>query len=184
MSRVIQRKTILAKLMAKEDIEVVTGKYNTASFDVTNRILRIPAWSDMSDELWDLFVSHEVGHALYTPTRGWKDFTKREKVKGMKVNDGVKFGYLNVVEDIRIERKVISQYPGLNSRYRIGYGELGERKFFGEKKIKSGAKNAWINGLNFIDRLNIKAKMREHVTIKFTDEEMVWVNKADDGESL
>ena len=63
-----ETKSYLANLLATENLEVQYRKTTTASFDVQNRILTIPIWKkDLSEPVTDLFVSHEVGHALYTP---------------------------------------------------------------------------------------------------------------------
>ena len=61
-------KSLLAKLMATENLYVQEAKVPTASFDVMNRVLTIPILDDkLSSDLYDLFIGHEVGHALYTP---------------------------------------------------------------------------------------------------------------------
>jgi len=54
----------LAKLLAKENLSVQHGNYSTASFDVMNRVLRLPLWEDKGKDVYDLLVGHEVGHAL------------------------------------------------------------------------------------------------------------------------
>lgn len=38
--------TLLAKLLAKEDITVTHGRFETAFFDVKNRTLGLPIWKD------------------------------------------------------------------------------------------------------------------------------------------
>ena len=63
----------LAKLLAKENLTVQHGNYQTASFDVINRVLRLPLWADKGKDVYDLLVGHEVGHALFTPSDGWHD---------------------------------------------------------------------------------------------------------------
>ena len=67
----------LAKLLAKENLSVQHGNYSTASFDVENRVLRLPLWADKGKDVYDLLVGHEVGHALYTPADGWHDSEKK-----------------------------------------------------------------------------------------------------------
>ena len=68
-----EQKSILAKLLASENVIVEHGKFNTASFDTKNRVLRLPIWKEMSGNLYDLLVLHEVGHALFTPEEGHHD---------------------------------------------------------------------------------------------------------------
>jgi hypothetical protein len=65
-------KSLLAKLLASENLTVEHGNYPPASMDVKNRVLRLPIWKEMSGSLYDLMVLHEVGHALYTPEDGWR----------------------------------------------------------------------------------------------------------------
>ena len=67
----VQSKSILAKLMATENLLVEQRNVPTASFDVRNRVLTLPILdNNLSPELYDLFTGHEVGHALYTPEEG------------------------------------------------------------------------------------------------------------------
>ena len=99
-------KDVLAKLMATENITVIHKSVPTAYFDVKSRTLVCPILKgEMSPELTDLFMGHEVGHALNTPSEGWHD----------KVSDkGMVFkGYLNVIEDCRIEKMIKSKYLSL-----------------------------------------------------------------------
>ena len=62
----MNRTDLIAKLLANENLTVVQEPVPTASFDIKNRTLRLPQWKDMSDDLLDMLVGHEVGHALYT----------------------------------------------------------------------------------------------------------------------
>ena len=50
-----QSKSILAKLLANENIDVQYGNYQTAFFDVEKRVLGLPLWKDVSKNLTDLF---------------------------------------------------------------------------------------------------------------------------------
>ena len=120
-----ESKSILAKLLASENLTVEHGKFNTASFDTKNRVLRLPIWKEMNGSLYDLLVLHEVGHALFTPEEGLHDASGYGK--GFK-------SYLNVVEDARIERKIKIKYPGGRRSFIKGYSDLMERDFFGLKR--------------------------------------------------
>ena len=53
--------------MARENLEVIEGSFDTASFDPENRVLRLPILKEEFKETNALFIGHEVGHALYTP---------------------------------------------------------------------------------------------------------------------
>ena len=94
--------SLLAKLLAEEDIHVVHRNQPTAMFDVLNRELSLPIWKDMSKTVQDLFTLHEVGHALWTPLEMMK------KVKEEKISHSV----VNVLEDVRIEKAVQLKYRG------------------------------------------------------------------------
>ena len=70
MNEIQSTKSLLAKLLASENITVEHGNYQTASFDVKNRVIRLPIFKYMSGPIYDLMVLHEVGHALWTPLKG------------------------------------------------------------------------------------------------------------------
>ena len=55
----------LAKLLATENLIVEHRQVSTAFFNVETRVLCLPMW-DASDNVYDMLVGHEVGHALYT----------------------------------------------------------------------------------------------------------------------
>jgi hypothetical protein len=150
-------KSLLAKLMATENLVVEHRKVSTAMFDVKNRVLVIPVLDDnINGHTYDLFVGHEVGHALYTPMDGML------KAQAEKVNPSI----LNVVEDSRIERKIKYKYPGLRNSFVRAYKELFAKDFFGTNGID-------LNEMNFIDRLNIHCKLGPALGIKFEPVERV-----------
>ena len=64
-------KGTLAKLLATEDIVVEHRKCETAQFDVERRVLTLPIWEKASENVYDMLVAHEVGHALFTPNEDW-----------------------------------------------------------------------------------------------------------------
>ncbi len=158
-----ESKSILAKLLATENVTVEHGKYNTASFDVKNRVLRLPIWKEMSGNLYDLLVLHEVGHALFTPEEGFHD--AEGYGRGFK-------SFLNVVEDARIERKIKIKYPGGRRAFVDGYANLMERDFF-------GIKHEDLTGLGLIDKINLHYKVGSHVDLTFSDEESVFLDRID-----
>ena len=158
----LSQKSVLARLLANENISVQQGNFESAFFDVENRVLGLPLWKEMSADVMDLLVGHEVGHALYTPNTITPEELKAE---------GIPFAYMNVVEDIRIEKAVLAKYPGLVANFKRGYVDLMEMDIFGTKDVD-------INTMGFMDRLNIKAKGRDLVDIEFSEEEMPYFKKA------
>ena len=164
----IQSKSLLAKLMATENLTVEQRKVQTASFDVQNRILTLPILdAKISPFLYDLFLGHEVGHALNTPLEGLV------KAKEEKISRSV----INVVEDSRIERKIKNKYPGIRISFVKGYRELIEKDFF-------GTAGADLNDFNFIDRANLYTKGGAAQGIQFNEFEKVLINKIETTESF
>jgi hypothetical protein len=163
----VQSKSLLAKLMATENLTVEQRNVRTACFDVQSRVLTVTALDkNISGFLYDLFMGHEVGHALYTPLEGMK------KAKEMKISMSV----ANVVEDCRIERKIKTKYPGIRSSFIRGYLELIEKDFFGTADMD-------INEMNFVDRLNLYTKGGATQGIKFTDYEKTLVTMVEKTET-
>ena len=152
---------ILAKLLATEDITVQWGNYKTAFFDVEKRVLGLPLWKKMSKSLRYLFIGHEVGHALFTPAEGWHESTTEIP--------GCPRSYINIVEDVRIEKLIQKKYPGLVRSFKLGYKELFDKNFF-------GTENREIASYSFPDRINIKAKLRNLIDVPFTKEEQPYVD--------
>lgn len=176
-------KSILARALATENIRVEHNPTaHTAMFDVANRVLVLPAWKDMSDELRDMLIGHEVAHALFTPYR-----EVDKKVEGAWSHDAERIGgnvhapyvqgLLNIVEDIRIEKMIKEKYPGLRRDFVMGYKELENRDFFGTKGVD-------LSTLSFGDRLNIHFKCGSSMNIPFSAEEMEIVTKVDQCKSF
>ena len=154
-------KSMLAKLLAGENINVVHKRIATAMFDLKTRTLYLPIWENMDGELYDLLGGHEVGHALYTPAEGWHDAIHDENGKLIgKFKD-----VLNICEDARIEKMIKRTYPGLSKSFVSGYKTLFERDFFGIKRLNDYSK------LNILDRINLYAKCGSFLIVPFSDEE-------------
>lgn len=146
----------LARLLATENLQVEHRKITTAYFDVENRVLALPIWKDVSNDVYDLLVGHEVGHALYTPLTDYSGAPK---------------DFINVLEDARIEKLMKGTYPGLKKSFYKGYSELYDRDFFGTKGNS-------ISRMSFIDRINLYFKIGSYEFINFSDEELVYVKRA------
>jgi hypothetical protein len=110
----------------------------------------------MGNDVADLLIGHEVGHALFTPAEGWHDAATNV--------EGIPRAFLNIIEDIRIERAIQNQYPGLVRSFKLGYKVLFEENFFGTKDRE-------LTSYGLPDRINIKAKLNDLVEIDFADEE-------------
>lgn len=157
--KIVKDKSTLAKLLAGEDLNVVYGNVETASFDVKSRTLTLPIFKDMSEDVMDLLTLHEVGHALFTPME------MLEEVKNTKIP----FGIVNILEDVRIEKMIQDKYLGAVRNFRNGYKELIAKDFF-----KLSGRD--LGSYSLIDRINLKSK---HVPdVPMSDEDMVWYKKA------
>lgn len=167
MQNLIESKSLLAKLMATENLVVEQKNVPTAMFDVKNRILTVPVLDDkITGYEYDLFMGHEVGHALYTPVSGILK-AYEQKIPG---------SILNVVEDVRIERKIKFKYPGLRSSFIRAYNGLYGKDFFGTDGVD-------LNELNFVDRLNLYSKVGVSLGIKFSDFEKELLTAAETTET-
>ena len=171
MTDLSKSKSTLARLLATENILVTHSKTaQTAFFDIKNRQLVCPIWKDMDGDLYDLLMSHEVGHALHTPEEGWHDAVMNDERPRFKT-------LLNVIEDARIERKIKETFPGLVRPHMAAYKNLYNQNFFGPlKETKLGK-------LNLIDRINIHFKL-QFLFVPFSTEEMVFVDRVKSAETF
>ena len=155
----IKDKSTLVKLLAEEDVTVTYQKAQTASFNPITRQVILPIWKDKSESVMDMMSLHEVGHALYTePTLIDKGIEKE-----------VKHSFLNVLEDVRIEKMIQEKYLGSVKVFKKAYTELLDKDFF-------NIKDKDLSKLNLIDRINMHYKNVPNVP--FDDNELEWVEKA------
>ena len=157
-------KATVAKILASENISVVFKTVTTASFDPINRVLTIPDYKDgLSREMYDLFIGHEVGHALYTPQ------IAPNNICPSKANFG---SFVNIVEDVRIERKIRIRFQGLIKSFFKGYAHLVDNGFFGDF-----TENA-LDTRHFADRVNIYFKLGAAASeLAFVGHELEIVNQ-------
>jgi hypothetical protein len=154
----IDQKTLLAKLFASENIKIRhSTEVKTAYFDVKNRLLCLPLWKDITNELYNLLISHEVGHALYTPL----DCMEKIVEKGQ-----IYKSLFNIIEDVRIEKMIQKKFPGLRRDYYKGYADLIDRGIFDidGKKVREDA-----GKYDFINRINLHFKLKDHINVPFFD---------------
>lgn len=169
----VATKSMLAKLMATENIKVEHRNCKTAGFNLKTRTLVCPIWKDMSGDLYDLLMGHEISHALRTPMEGWHDsvvYAGGDKKASPQAQKAFKH-FLNVAEDARIEKLVKRQYPGLRRPMINGYKELLAKDFFGLSAISD------FNDLYLIDKLNLAAKCGTLVNVRFNSKELPFYNE-------
>ena len=163
----MQSTDLAAKLLATENLTVVRANARTASFDIKSRVLTLPMWKDMTPEIEDMLVGHEVGHALYTGDAYIEPIKENRKM----------MSYLNVLEDVRIEKLIKREYPGLRKRMNEGYKQLNERDFFGVSKVP-------LDSLILIDKLNLYFKAGYQCGVTFSMEEKLFVARAGQTETI
>jgi hypothetical protein len=171
------QKSLLAKLLATENI-IVQHQHGakTASFDVAKRVLILPVWREMSSDLYDMMIVHEVGHALDTPA----DFPAKLIDMNKRLNGNIQSlkGFLNIIEDARIDKRQKRRFPGARRNYIKGYNELLEKNFL-------GTVNTDVNGLTFIDRVNIHFKAGAMSGVNFnTPVERAFVKRIETAETF
>ena len=132
-------KSQLAKLLATEDLVVENRAVETAQFNVETRVLTLPMWKLASEDVYNMLVGHEVGHALFTPN----DWTWEDRIPQQ---------FVNVTEDARIEKLMKRRYPGLSKDFYKGYQELAEDDFFAIEEQD-------VNKMNLADRANLYFKI-------------------------
>ena len=166
MSVNLEVKGSLAKCLATENLIIEHKKVPTAMFDVDRRILTLPTWDKASAIVYDLLVGHEVGHALYTDNIDWtKEYSEVPK------------DFVNVLEDVRVERLMKKKYPGLSRTFYNGYNELNNDDFFSTKEEN-------LDELSFIDRINLYFKIGAFHNIAFSDEENEFLTRASKTETF
>lgn len=169
----IDAKSNLAKLMASENIIVEQKSVKTAHFNLKTRTLVIPKLKeDLNSVMYDLFLGHEVGHALFTPLEGWHDSV---------VNLKVKRSILNVCEDSRIEKLIRRKFPGLKMSFIKAYRDLMDQDFFGLENMSVDKMNT---ELNLIDRINLHCKCGASLGITFDEKETALLREVEEAESF
>ncbi len=142
-------KSQLAKLLATEDLVVEHRSVTTAHFNVDTRVLTLPIWEKASNDVYDMLVGHEVGHALYTPDVDWW------------LDYDINPSFVNIVEDVRIEKLIKRRYAGLAKTFYKGYNELSNEDFF-----EIDGKD--LSTFNLADRINLYFKIGSWVDISFS----------------
>ena len=105
-------------------------------------------WEKAEASVIDMLIAHEVGHALYTPNE-W-DF----------VNE-IPLSYVNVVEDVRVEKLMKRRYAGLPKTFYNGYKDINKKDFF-QLQFRD------LEEFALIDRINLFYKVGSFWDIPFT----------------
>jgi hypothetical protein len=166
-----------ARLLATENISVRHDvEAQTASFNVVDRILTLPRWKVVDSHLYDMLVGHEVAHALWTP--GDMDEESGCLAACVEIDPEHPehvMGFLNVVEDARIERMIKNRFPGLRRDFTAGYSYLHNTLDLFELSCDESK----VNDMGLTDRLNVHFKLGilGLVSVSFTEDEQVFVDR-------
>ncbi len=158
----LDTKSILAKLIATENIQVQHNRVKTASFDTKHRVLTLPVFKNQKGDVYDMLIAHECAHALHTPTDGWA-----------KIEDDSLRSYVNVLEDCRIDKIIQKQYPGVVKNYLNGFDILEKQNFFGTQGKDLNRE------LMLIDKINLFYKSSKRLPISFSTVDTKWLSKVD-----
>ena len=156
----------LARCLATENLTVEHRSVSTAMFDVDRRVLTLPNWKKASDTVYQMLLLHECGHALFTDNINWKEDypdTPRD--------------FVNVIEDVRVERLMKKKYPGSSRTFYNGYQELNDEDFF-------SIEDENLNDLPLIDRINLYFKIGAFTNIQFNDDENEFLTQASTAETF
>ncbi len=156
-------KSQLAKLLATEDIVVEHKNVDQAQFNVQSRVLILPLWEKASNDVYDMLVGHEVGHALFTPD--------------VDPPRDIPFQFVNVVEDARIEKLMKRKYLGIAKSFYRGYNELYNEDYF-----EVDGQN--ISSFNLADRANLHFKVGSFLDIPFSTPETEIINLIKNAETF
>ncbi len=175
-SQVSTSKTLLARCMASENITVIRDRKSSKPyFDSEKRILGLPLWNEMSNNIESMFLAQQVGRALRTPVLDLSELSKGKEPFYLDA--------LAIVEEFRIDSWMKKRFPGLSRNYREGTKELLQRGFFGPKDeagdpLLDGSykdeDQEEIDPKSFLNRLLLRTKVSNYVgqKIPFSDEEL------------
>lgn len=153
-------KARLGRLLAGENLRIqINPSLRTAQFNVKTRQIDLPLLKGVSEEVWNTYVAHEVAHALWSPLEGLKEAARK-----------VRFDILNIVEDVRIEKLMKREYPGLIPAFIKGSNEIFE---------KHGFRYAEVPGMLLHDRVNIHYKLGDVAGVSFYGMEQDLIAKLD-----
>lgn len=141
-------------MLAEENIHIRrSSSAQTASFNTESRVMTIPAFALDDKDVFLTMTSHEVAHALWTPT----DWYKSHNVDDLVLSNYKRIVQTctNIVEDIRIERLIRRRYPGFVEIYNRGYAKLLGDDFFSIDR--------WAD-FKIHDRINAYAKLGKLLT--------------------
>ena len=141
---------IYTQILSKENLKLTySNKATTAYFNLETREVVVPTFDYMTEEVTQLLISHEVGHAYFSDYSK-EDFNKYTSLYG---------GLFNVVEDAHIENRMKKSFCGLSSIFKEGYKILHKENFFELSEE--------LSEYNLTSRLNLFYKLGHIIDVPF-----------------
>lgn len=138
-----------ASLLAEKQMNIVrSATAKTASIDLRTGSITIPFFSVEDKDMFLLFLSHEVSHALHTPIDWYAQHNREDN--SSKQSERLLNICTNIVEDIRIEKLIRRKFPGFVDVYNRAYYKLLGMDFF--------SINRW-EDFKIHDRINAHGKL-------------------------
>lgn len=165
--RDIQESTdILAKLLATENLHIIDGGCETSYIDLKNRVMRIVRFKSDSPlnckEVRITSIGHECGHALFTPESLIHSYVDK-KYPNL-------FPFVNLVEDIRIEKLIRNKFKGIHKTMKAGRAIMYREGHYGEEALNDP------NSLNIFNKIILYTKVDKNINglqLSLSDESVV-----------
>ena len=161
--------SIFARALASENLSFsFDEKAETASFDIKNRHLVMPVWK-VSETVQTMLIAHEISHALWTPYERSEQLFDAAETEGYMVKLLQRIA--NVIEDVRIEKKMKDKFPGTRRDFFLGYKEINDGDLFGLNKMD-------LTKATLMNRINIHFKwgIPGFLPVQFDADEQVIVD--------
>lgn len=174
---------LFLKFMAKRGITInYSDTAETAYYNLEENVITLPSYVLNDTDLFIRFGTHEAAHSLYTPKffyaehNNTSDKTKSNKrhvmigTKSFELNS-MMFSCINIVEDIRIEKLIRQDFPGLIGPYRRSAKPLSEIPQWKMLKDVASSQREF-DKLTIADKINLKSKFKEFlVNVDMSDKE-------------
>ncbi len=97
--------------------------------DVKNKIIEYPIQMEYTESDMGLLI-HEAAHLRFTTPFEREEFQERAHIAGLRVDVSQVFDLLNALEDTRIEKKILTIYPGAKYYLKVMQNETWEEGYY------------------------------------------------------
>ena len=154
---------MMYKIVAGDSITIIVDpKISTAMFEPKRRLLLLPTWSDTDPDIANWLRAHEVAHAKWTPPVAYHETIKESitSLVGKRKYPRLMSDLFNIMEDIRIERKMKALLPTMRTTFPIAANKVLERYWMGEP-VPTFVERNW-HDMQPQDRINLVAKCAKY----------------------